>query len=150
MRVPMRGTGAERPVVAMKSGKPDGVKGSRHSACAGGQLRMQEERPRQAKQFCISKWLVWEAYQRVRANQGAPGVDSESIEVFEEDLKNNLYRIWNRMSSGTYFPPSGKNGWNTEEGRRREASGHTHGFGQGGPNGSQDVPGAVGGAEFSS
>ena len=59
----------------------------------------------QAKPFSISKKIVWEAYERVKANQGAAGVDSESIEVFEQDLKNNLYRIWNRMSSGTYFPP---------------------------------------------
>src|SRR5260370_4944895 len=59
----------------------------------------------QAKPFSISKKIVWEAYERVKANQGAAGVDAESIEVFEHDLKNNLYRIWNRMSSGTYFPP---------------------------------------------
>ena len=57
------------------------------------------------KPFVISKRLVWEAYQRVKANQGAPGVDGCSIEDFEADLKNNLYRIWNRMSSGSYFPP---------------------------------------------
>jgi len=57
------------------------------------------------KPFSISKWLVWEAYQRVKANQGAPGVDGCSIEDFEADLGNNLYRIWNRMSSGSYFPP---------------------------------------------
>ena len=59
----------------------------------------------QAKPYSISKKIVWEAYERVKANQGAAGVDSESIEVFEKDLKNNLYKIWNRMSSGTYFPP---------------------------------------------
>jgi RNA-directed DNA polymerase len=57
------------------------------------------------KPFCISKWLVWEAYQRVKANQGAPGVDGCSIEDFESDLGNNLYQVWNRMSSGSYFPP---------------------------------------------
>ena len=57
------------------------------------------------KPFSISKHLVWEAYQRVKANKGAPGVDGCSIEDFEADLKNNLYRIWNRMSSGSYFPP---------------------------------------------
>jgi len=58
-----------------------------------------------AKPFRISKRAVWEAYKRVRANKGAAGVDSESIEDFEKNLKNNLYKIWNRMSSGTYFPP---------------------------------------------
>jgi RNA-directed DNA polymerase len=49
--------------------------------------------------------MVWEAYRRVAANKGAPGVDGESLERFEADLENNLYKIWNRMSSGTYFPP---------------------------------------------
>jgi RNA-directed DNA polymerase len=57
------------------------------------------------KPFEISKWEVWEAYRQVRANQGAPGVDGCSIEEFEADLQNNLYKIWNRMSSGSYFPP---------------------------------------------
>jgi group II intron reverse transcriptase/maturase len=57
------------------------------------------------KSFQISKGLVWEAYKRVKANKGSAGVDGQSIEAFETDLKNNLYRIWNRMSSGTYFPP---------------------------------------------
>jgi group II intron reverse transcriptase/maturase len=56
------------------------------------------------KSFEISKWEVWEAYREVRANQGAPGVDGQSIEDFESDLKNNLFKIWNRMSSGTHFP----------------------------------------------
>src|SRR5271163_2468688 len=63
-----------------------------------------EESVSQAKPLEISKQLVWEAYKRVRANQGAAGVDSESVEQFERKLKNNLYKIWNRMSSGTYFP----------------------------------------------
>ena len=57
------------------------------------------------KPFQIPKRLVWEAYKSVKANKGAAGVDGQSIEDFEKDLKNNLYRIWNRMSSGTYFPP---------------------------------------------
>jgi len=57
------------------------------------------------KPFQISKRLVWEAYKSVKVNKGAAGVDGQSIEDFEKDLKNNLYRIWNRMSSGTYFPP---------------------------------------------
>jgi RNA-directed DNA polymerase len=57
------------------------------------------------KPFDISKWEVLEAYRQVKANKGAPGVDGCSIEDFESDLKNNLYRVWNRMSSGSYFPP---------------------------------------------
>lgn len=60
----------------------------------------------QAKPFEISKQVVWEAYKRVRANQGAYGVDEESIQDFEVNLKNNLYKLWNRMSSGSYFPPA--------------------------------------------
>jgi retron-type reverse transcriptase len=59
----------------------------------------------EAKPYAISKQLVWEAYQRVRANRGAAGVDGESLAAFEKDLKRNLYKIWNRMSSGSYFPP---------------------------------------------
>ena len=66
---------------------------------------MSEPKSRTAKPFDISKWVVWEAYKKVRANQGAAGVDGESIAEFEEDLKGNLYKLWNRMSSGTYFPP---------------------------------------------
>jgi retron-type reverse transcriptase len=55
--------------------------------------------------FEISKWEVWEAYRRVEANRGAPGVDGVTLGGFEADLRNNLDRIWNRMSSGGYFPP---------------------------------------------
>ena len=57
-----------------------------------------------AKPFSIPKREVWEAYKRVRANQGAAGVDGQSIAGFEQDLSNNLYRLWNRLSSGSYFP----------------------------------------------
>jgi RNA-directed DNA polymerase len=57
------------------------------------------------KSFEISKREVWEAYEKVKANKGAPGVDGVTLGHFESDLKNNLYKIWNRMSSGTYFPP---------------------------------------------
>ena len=59
----------------------------------------------EAKPFCISKKEVWEAYLRVKENKGAAGVDEQSIEDFEKKLKKNLYKIWNRMSSGSYFPP---------------------------------------------
>lgn len=65
---------------------------------------MDEQRPSD-KPFDISKQEVWDAYQKVRANKGAPGADGCSIEDFEKDLKGNLYKIWNRMSSGSYFPP---------------------------------------------
>jgi RNA-directed DNA polymerase len=59
----------------------------------------------QGKAFSISKYAVLGAWARVRANQGAAGVDGVSVPEFEQKLKNNLYRIWNRMSSGSYFPP---------------------------------------------
>lgn len=59
-----------------------------------------------AKPFDIPKQLVWEAYERVKANKGAEGIDGQTIESFEENLKDNLYKLWNRMSSGCYFPPA--------------------------------------------
>jgi RNA-directed DNA polymerase len=59
----------------------------------------------EAKPYNIPKRLVWDAYQRVKANRGAAGVDGESLAAFEQDLKGNLYKVWNRMSSGSYFPP---------------------------------------------
>jgi len=62
-------------------------------------------KPETVKSFEISKRVVWEAYEKVKANQGAAGVDEQSIAEFERDLKGNLYKLWNRMSSGTYFPP---------------------------------------------
>jgi RNA-directed DNA polymerase len=55
------------------------------------------------KRFVISKWVVADAYEKVKANRGAAGVDGES--EFERDLKGNLYKLWNRLSSGSYFPP---------------------------------------------
>lgn len=59
----------------------------------------------QAKPFCITKRQVWEAYKRVKVNKGAAGVDGQEIEDFEQDLKGNLYKLWNRLASGSYFPP---------------------------------------------
>jgi RNA-directed DNA polymerase len=60
------------------------------------------------KSYEISKRVVLGAYQKVKANKGAAGIDDESLETFEANLKNNLYKIWNRMSSGSYFPPAVK------------------------------------------
>jgi RNA-directed DNA polymerase len=57
------------------------------------------------KPFRISKQEVWDAWLKVKGNKGVPRVDGQSIEAFEEDLKDNLYKVWNRMSSGIYFPP---------------------------------------------
>ncbi len=61
---------------------------------------MSEPKPME-KPFVISKKVVWDAYEKVKANQGAAGVDGESIAEFE----GNLYKLWNRLSSGSYFPP---------------------------------------------
>jgi RNA-directed DNA polymerase len=68
--------------------------------------RSQVSEPKlQDKPFQIAKAAVWEAYRRVKANKGAAGVDDQSIAEFEADRDQNLYRIWNRLSSGSYFPP---------------------------------------------
>lgn len=58
----------------------------------------------QGKSFDIDKRLIWEAWKQVRARQGAPGIDGQTIEQFEAKLHASLYKLWNRMSSGTYFP----------------------------------------------
>jgi len=57
------------------------------------------------KPYRIAKRTVWEAYRLVKANRGAAGVDEETIAIFEQNLSGNLYKLWNRMSSGSYFPP---------------------------------------------
>ena len=59
---------------------------------------------KQAKPFNIPKEQVWEAYKRGKANKGAAGVDRQTIQMFDKDLANNLFKLWNRMSSGSYFP----------------------------------------------
>jgi len=70
------------------------------------QVNWQREEPvDKVKPFDIPKREVWEAFKRVKANQGAAGVDGQSIAEFEADLSNNLYILWNRLSSGSYFPP---------------------------------------------
>src|SRR6185312_14262600 len=58
-----------------------------------------------AKPYVIAKRAVWEAYKQVKANRGAAGIDDETIAIFEQNRPGNLYKLWNRMSSGSYFPP---------------------------------------------
>ena len=58
-----------------------------------------------AKPYCITRMEVLEAYFKVKSNKGAAGIDEQTIEDFERNLKRNLYKVWNRMSSGSYFPP---------------------------------------------
>lgn len=65
----------------------------------------EEEPMTEAKPFRIGKVEVWEAYKRVKANRGAAGVDQQSLAEFDQDVRGNLYKIWNRMSSGCYMPP---------------------------------------------
>ena len=73
------------------------------------------ERPKlKVKSFEIRKRLVYEAWKKVRANAGAPGVDAVSIDRFEAEETDNLYKLWNRMSSGSYMPGAGAGGGDTE------------------------------------
>jgi RNA-directed DNA polymerase len=67
------------------------------------ETQMSKPRPKD-KSFAIPRRLVWEAWRQVKANKGAPGVDGQALDEFEADLADNLYKIWNRMSSGSYFP----------------------------------------------
>ena len=62
----------------------------------------------QTKSIPISKPMIWEAYKQVKANRGGAGIDGISLEIFETKLKLNLYKLWNRMASGSYFPPAVK------------------------------------------
>jgi len=68
--------------------------------------RLMDEVKAPVKPFDISEREVWRAWEKVRGNQGAAGVDGVSVEVFEERVRDNVYLIWNRMASGTYFPPA--------------------------------------------
>ena len=61
--------------------------------------------PLEGKPFEVWGYEVWHAWRQVRENKGAPGVDGQSIAAFEERLEDNLYKVWNRMSAGSYMPP---------------------------------------------
>jgi RNA-directed DNA polymerase len=62
----------------------------------------------ESKSLPITKEMVWKSYQKVKANKGSAGIDKESIEMFDAKLSDNLYKLWNRLSSGSYFPPAVK------------------------------------------
>jgi RNA-directed DNA polymerase len=118
-RVPMPKTGADGLVVARRPVKAGGAKGPSQPVTVGGQPKREEPKSG-TKTFSISYDQVKEAYRRVRANRGAAGVDGESIDEFEGNLEKNLYKIWNRMSSGSYFPqPVKRVGIPKKDGRTR-------------------------------
>lgn len=107
-RVPMRGTGTEQAVVAVKDRNGSGAKGLPHCADdaaattgdnAGGRTAVKSAKP-----FPVSKRQVWEAYKRVKANRGAAGIDGQTLTGFDENVTDNLYKLWNRMASGSYMP----------------------------------------------
>lgn len=107
----MRDTGTDRPVVVVKPRNGGGAKGTGRPGSSGsqphknvGEELVGEPKP-DGKPFEISKWVVFEAFERVKANHGAAGVDDESITEYEQNLNGNLYKLWNRLSSGSYFPP---------------------------------------------
>jgi len=86
MEVERRG----QPVQSRNEGQPQGGRNSRIKT----------------KPFTIPKHIVFEAYNRVKANKGAAGVDGQSLRDFDKNLANNLYKLWNRLSSGSYHPPA--------------------------------------------
>ena len=120
---------------------------------ASGLIRGSTQRGRnlveKAKPFSISKREVWEAYKRVKANQGAAGVDGQSIAEFESDLSNNLYKLWNRLASGSYFPPPVRTGRYTKGRWPDEATRDANGGRPDSPDGGEAVSRPRGGYAFS-
>src|SRR5690242_13980855 len=92
----------------MRWGRSEGA-GSSGVRAAGQQERSRRNRASEqvppGKPFGMPKQEAWDAWLKVKANGGAPGAAGPSIDDFESDLKNNLYKVWNRMTSGRYFPP---------------------------------------------
>lgn len=111
-RVPMRGTGAEQAVVAMRGRNGSGAKGLPHHAEASATTVSRDASGRMvkatAKPLPINKRQVWEAYKLVKANGGAAGIDGQTLEEFAKAETNNLYKLWNRLASGSYMPPAVK------------------------------------------
>lgn len=112
VRVPMRGTGAEQVVVAKKDRNGSGAKDLPHCAEATAATVSSNAYGRiavaTAKPLPISKRQVWEAYKRVKANGGAAGVDGQTLDELEGGETNNLYKLRNRLASGSYMPPAVK------------------------------------------
>ena len=101
MRTWTRKDGEDKPRIKCANVRPlDGIPSDQVST-----LSSWEEPKSRIKPFSISEQIVWSAYKLVKANKGTAGVDNESLEDFERNRDRNLYRIWNRMSSGSYFPP---------------------------------------------
>src|SRR5258707_1505325 len=102
-------TDAERRGGAARSSEEGPVMGLERRGCVVRPWPLanwkREEPVDEAKPFKIPKREVWEAFKHVKANQGAAGVDGQSIAEFEANLSGNLYKLWNRLSSGSYFPP---------------------------------------------
>ena len=99
-----------------------------------------EEPLSEVKPFKIPKRLVWDAYQRVRTNRGAAGVDGVSLSAFDKDLKGNLYKVWNRMSSGSYHPCAGAACRDTEGRWQHAAPRHSDDCRPRGADGREDGP----------
>jgi RNA-directed DNA polymerase len=97
----------------------------------------------EAKPYCISKHQVVEAYKQVKANRGAAGIDEQTITDFERKLKANLYKVWNRMSSGSYFPPPVRTVAIPKKRRRGKKVGHSHRVGSDRADGGQDELGTT-------
>src|SRR5439155_25802220 len=102
-------TEAERRGGAARSGVEGPVMGLERRGCVVQPWSLanwkRDEPVDEAKPFKIPKREVWEAFKHVKANRGAAGVDGQSITEFEDSLTDNLYKLWNRLSSGSYFPP---------------------------------------------
>ncbi len=147
----MRDAGADRPVIVMMPGNAGGAKGAGRPGSSGGQPSIRRDEPvgeskPKEKPFVISKWVVKDAYEKVKANAGAAGVDGESIAAFEADLKKNLYKLWNRLSSGTYFPPPVRAVEIPKKAGRCQDPRGPDRVGSGGSDRGAHVPGAGGGA----